>query len=85
MANKKVRAEINASHTAAIIKLPPAPIPLEVYTINLCYNFYADAKSIVTTLNELIGGASRILNSKQIDVDMFSLDNNGVCTFTEHP
>jgi hypothetical protein len=86
MTNKKVHhMEVNASHTAFIKKLPPTPIAFETTTTNLAYNFYPDSKSIVAALNELIGATSRILNSTKIDADMFSLDNTGVCTFTEHP
>ena len=67
-----------------IPKLSPFIKALPV-TDNLGYNFFPSAKSLIDSLNALIAKSSSILNSKPIDKPAFSLNENEVCTFTEHP
>src|SRR5271156_6841489 len=67
-----------------IPKLSPFIKTLPI-TDNLGYNFFPSAESLIDSLNALIAKSSSILNSKPIDKPAFSLNENEVCTFTEHP
>src|SRR5271167_2046583 len=68
-----------------ILKVAAPYSPLVVHSDKLPFNFYPTPKSMIDAINELILKSSAILNSKPIkDTSLFSLDDKGVCIFTEH-
>lgn len=77
------QGEITGFIEGNISKIAPYVATLP-YTKALGYNFYPTAKTIIDALNKVISDSCGILMSKCLDKHLFSVGEDGVCTFEAH-